>query len=271
LRTYQALVDNYRKAGRYARVKQLFTEVRGTHLVPDEVMYNSAISACYESALRCEGIAWKFALGFFHEMQAEQMSPETEHYSSLITACEKSSQWELALSIPCEMQRRGVNFNVITFTTLMQANLRGDRWEAAVHLFDALSINNDEPNLITYTTVIAAFRAAKRWDLAMRLKIDMEQRGLLPYFTTYLYLIQTCAEAQQWGWVCFNLEEMHARRVDFVHWSHEAVLDAIMGNCPTPEARQRLQELVDDHFSSSFVPTDAQVISSWVRSAIGVE
>ena len=60
--------------------------MKGKHITPNTVNYNTVISACGK------GEQWQEALRLLDEMKKNKIAPNTITYSALISACEKGEQ-----------------------------------------------------------------------------------------------------------------------------------------------------------------------------------
>jgi pentatricopeptide repeat protein len=115
-------------------------------------------------------------------------------YSSIISACEKSSQWERALELLSEMRERGIEPNVITYSAAISACEKGSKWERALELLSEMRQRGLEPNAISFNAAITACEKGAQWERALELLGEMRQRGPAPNIASFTAVMQ-CAVA----------------------------------------------------------------------------
>ena len=102
-------------------------------LTPDEISFNSAISAAEKAG------QWEHAIQLLLKMSAEATAPSTISYNAAISACAKPGEWEAALALAAVMDETGVTCDEITFNCLSNACEKAGCWQLALDLLQKQS------------------------------------------------------------------------------------------------------------------------------------
>ncbi|CAE8656581.1 unnamed protein product [Polarella glacialis] len=107
--TYNAAISACEKGGQWQVALNLLSLVPEARVVPDKISYNAAISACEK------GGQWQLALNLLSLMPEARVMPDEITYNAAISACERSQQLELGLQILWESKERLGSLSVAYF------------------------------------------------------------------------------------------------------------------------------------------------------------
>ena len=92
--------------------------MRENGLVPNAVVYNSAISACRA------GGQWRAAQDLIYRMIDGGIEPTAYHFGCVIDACSRGGAYGKVMLFMRKMEERGLQPDVKTFTTALTACAR---------------------------------------------------------------------------------------------------------------------------------------------------
>ncbi|CAE8656583.1 unnamed protein product [Polarella glacialis] len=107
--TYNAAISACEKVGQWQRALSLLGSMPEARTSPDEISFSASISACGP------GGQWQSALDVLRKMLEQQVMPDEVSYNALISVCERSQQLERGLQLLWESKGRGVSLSVAFF------------------------------------------------------------------------------------------------------------------------------------------------------------
>ncbi|CAE8633602.1 unnamed protein product, partial [Polarella glacialis] len=113
------VLGGYDKGGRWQSSLALLAHLGEIGLAPDEISYNSALSALEK------GHKWPEAIGILSlTMPQRGATPDEISFNSAMSACEKNGQWQMALSMMLRMPRVRLTPDSITYNVVITASSR---------------------------------------------------------------------------------------------------------------------------------------------------
>lgn len=174
---------------------------------PDERSYRSAIIACnqaeheiqrykevYKEEEEDDGDElqwWECSLSLFRRMQEENLLPDVQTYSSVISACQAAGQWQRAIGVLQSMIKQieehnlsspdsTSSLNLFCFNAAIAACEKGGAWVEALSLYENLkSSDKVQPNFVTVNCVIIALDHAGQKELAESIYKDSLKEGIV--------------------------------------------------------------------------------------------
>lgn len=140
-----------------AEVRSLLSDLRKSGLGPSLVHYNVAID---HAAKRGDG---KAALGFFHDLVAEQHAPTVVTFNTTMRACDAAGLWKTTLDLHDAMSDHSVEPNVISFSCAIKATERSCQWARTLELFDSMVTRGLTPSLPAYRAALSASFHNGQW------------------------------------------------------------------------------------------------------------
>ena len=172
-----------------------------------------------------------FAAIFEYNLEGDVIS-----CTSIISACDKSSQWIRALQIFGDL--RDLQLSVVTFNALISALSKG-AWPAALGVLGQLDDWQLQPDVITFNSLISA--VGSEWQLAMELEKMLMEQQLNPNLITYNSLLEACRQAAEWQLALMLLEEMK-RKLDVSIVTYTTAISACAAAVQWKEALDLVQE-----------------------------
>ena len=120
---------------------------------------------------------WECALSLFRRMQEDNLSPDVQTYSSVISCCQAAGQWQRAISVlQCMVKDieegkksdgEALSLNLFCCNAAIAACEKGGAWVEALSLYEMLkSDENLNPNFVTVNSVLIALDQAGQKELA---------------------------------------------------------------------------------------------------------
>jgi len=161
-------------------------------IVPDEISYNAAISACAAAGKSRE------ALEVLEEcVKDENVSPNIYIYTNAIRACAKGGNTQTALDLLGEVRKKGLEVDSYCYTAVMDACTKGKQWKKTLELFDEMEEKGLEPSQVTYSVTISALGNGLQWERALQLLNLMREKGMKANLITYNAAITALAKASK--------------------------------------------------------------------------
>eukprot|EP00529_Nitzschia_sp_RCC80_P000233 CAMPEP_0113493024 /NCGR_PEP_ID=MMETSP0014_2-20120614/28377_1 /TAXON_ID=2857 /ORGANISM="Nitzschia sp." /LENGTH=865 /DNA_ID=CAMNT_0000386871 /DNA_START=122 /DNA_END=2719 /DNA_ORIENTATION=+ /assembly_acc=CAM_ASM_000159 len=196
--TFGALMNACNRARDGSRAVQLLGMMESTYnVVPNEVVYSAAISAC----ARSKPPQTKQALQLLKEAVEERRLPmSVVGFNACISACAQASDYENAISLVARMEdasqhrsssgRSGNGRNTADDDDDGdRTNLDGDDDSSSETKFLI-----PEPDEVTYGTVLAACERGQQWRTLLKYAQSMEERGLVLDGLALTSCLHACAE-----------------------------------------------------------------------------
>jgi pentatricopeptide repeat domain-containing protein 1 len=151
-----------------AEALSLLDEMVGRGLVPNEVTYGVAVTACGN------GGRWEEALDLLDRMRTGGLRINTITYNSAIAALSKAARggassssnnpaavdadvlWEKALHLIKCMEDEGIRRDSFTYSSAIGVCGAGGRWREAVDLIGKMKGDGARPNRVAFTSAITA-------------------------------------------------------------------------------------------------------------------
>ncbi len=110
---------------------------------------------------------WEAALSLFRRMREEDLTPDVQTYSSVISACEAAGQWQRAVGVLRVMMSDGASQepNTFCFNAAIAACEKGGAWLEAVELYERMR-QLVKPNFITMNSLLIALEHADQKEMA---------------------------------------------------------------------------------------------------------
>jgi pentatricopeptide repeat domain-containing protein 1 len=121
---------------------------------------------------------WEAALSLFRRMKEENLTPDAQIYSSVISACESAGQWQRAIGILGAMMNGedGQKPNLFCFNAAIAACEKGGAWLEAVELYERMR-QDVRPNFITINSLLIALENANQKEMAESIYREALQDG----------------------------------------------------------------------------------------------
>lgn len=168
--TFGALMNACNRARDGHRAVKLLRSMEEMYgVVPNEVVFSSAISAC----ARSQPPQSKQALKLLKEaVEERRLAMSVVGFNACISACAQASDWENAISLVTRME---------------EASLRNTT-------DSSLTFTVPEPDAVTYGTVMAACERGGQWRTVLKYAQSMQDRGLLLDGLAMTSCLHACAE-----------------------------------------------------------------------------
>jgi pentatricopeptide repeat domain-containing protein 1 len=110
---------------------------------------------------------WEAALSLFRRMKEEDLTPDIQTYSSVISACEAAGQWQRAIGVLRFMMSDDASQkpNKFCFNAAIAACEKGGAWLEAVELYERMR-QQVKPNFITMNSLLIALENADQKEMA---------------------------------------------------------------------------------------------------------
>ena len=181
-----ALISSCGRGGRADLSLALINEMESKFgAKPDHRSYRSAMIACnqaqHEQVLyRAGGLVneelghiswWECALSLWRRMKEDNLAPDVQTISSVISACESAGQWQRALGILQTVMDGNSNnkgLNLYCFNAAISACEKGGAWIEALDLYERMMDQGGKisPNFVTLNSLIVALDKAGQEELA---------------------------------------------------------------------------------------------------------
>jgi len=257
----------------------LLDEMKGEGIVPSEVTYGVAVTACGN------GGQWKKALELLDRMRDVDLKINTITYNSAIAALSKAARseskqhgnhvggdsndaellWEKALDLIKCMEKEGVRRDSFTFSSAISTCGAAGQWQEAVDLIKAMKGDGIKPNKFAYTSAISACANSKQWEPAYQLFNDVKKDGIQPDIVAYNALIGAGMTAEKPKEV-FDLWQHMCQ-------SHDAKLSpdivtlteviATLDNAAGKVNRERVDEVFSEAVARGLIMRQDSLDTSW--------
>ncbi|CAE7696057.1 unnamed protein product [Symbiodinium sp. CCMP2456] len=180
--TYGAAISACGRGGCWLQAFWLLEEAAASEIEPDDVMLNSAISAC-----RSE---WAAAIALLHRFLSQNIPPTVTTYCAVMTACDRCEQPRKVLSVfgACVAD---VQPNAVAVSLGLRACDAAGWWHAAMRLLHEAAEATVELDGQSFDAALGACRPG-HWRTAMMLlagaerkKLETEAGGWSAIVTTY--------------------------------------------------------------------------------------
>ena len=144
----------------------LFTEMFEALVEPDRISFNSALSACQK------GNEWQLALKLMEQISSYSLQADEFCFTTLLSACEVAG-WERCLSVLNDLNKK-VNLTPVMFGVQMSACERDGAWAAALSTLEAIMASDLIPDALHVGSAANAVRKGQDVEAAWRLLEKMK-------------------------------------------------------------------------------------------------
>eukprot|EP01018_Ginkgo_biloba_P029665 Gb_20774 [translate_table: standard] len=185
-----ALIDMYAKCGSIDDARKVFDKMS----TRDVVSWSAMIAGYAHNGRASE------ALTLFHQMQLEDMKPNSVTFACVLPACAQLGAMQQGKLIHDYIIRSGFESDVIVGTALIDMYAKCGSLEIARKLFDKMS----ERNVVSWSAMIAGYAQNGHANEALKLFDQMQLLGVKPDSVTMVSVLQACAHLgalQQGKWI----------------------------------------------------------------------
>jgi pentatricopeptide repeat domain-containing protein 1 len=182
-----SLIASCGRGGRPDMAIEVLNEMRVYGLQPDTVSYRNAVIACNQAEHEMHRAArnhrevrlaqdevgfawWECALSLLRRMQEEGQQPDTQTFSSAISACESAGQWQRALRVLQSTLDDGDDsrLNLYCFNAAIAACEKGGAWVEALEIYERMKAHGGSlrPNFVTIASLVLALDRGGQKELA---------------------------------------------------------------------------------------------------------
>jgi pentatricopeptide repeat domain-containing protein 1 len=139
---------------------------------------------------------WECAISLLRRMKESDLKPDTQCYSSVISACEAAGEWQQALSLLQSIMDENSNssgeedcvLNLYSYNAAISACEKGGAWVEALDIYERMKEfggKHLQPNIVTLNSLILALDNAGQKELAETVYMEgLRKRILRPWRTT---------------------------------------------------------------------------------------
>eukprot|EP00435_Cladocopium_sp_Y103_P027946 s3065_g6.t3 len=171
----------------------LLDEMKQASLQPDNISYNSCISACEFAAGQKA-----FAAQLVAEMRKASLDADLVTFNASISSCEKVSDWEGALQNLTTMDSSYIQADVVTYGASISACEKGAQWMFALLLLEDMAERRLQSNVVVQTAAISACAKSSKWQTALCILKRMEAKDLLGDVIAHSATINACKKGAAW-------------------------------------------------------------------------
>lgn len=142
-----ATISACARASRWPLALILLQQARRQRQPVAQSSMNAAINACVKSA------SWSVALGILQEVPRTNLAG----YNATIAVCSEGSQWQQALRLLHLMPRARRWPDAFSYSSLLSACHRSSRWELAESIFRSCV-----PNVMSLSSLLSSYVKAQR-------------------------------------------------------------------------------------------------------------
>jgi pentatricopeptide repeat domain-containing protein 1 len=199
-----SLIASCGRGGRPDMAIEVLTEMEAHGLKPNAISYRNAVIACNqaehdERRPKKRGTAeehshkrdeypfqwWECAVSLLRRMQEDDLHPDIQTYSSVISACEAAGEWQRALGILQSMMNEPNSkerLNLYCFNAAIAACEKGNAWVEAVDIFERMKGEGGrilQPTVVTYGSLILALDTAGQKELAVSMYEEAVRKRII--------------------------------------------------------------------------------------------
>jgi pentatricopeptide repeat protein len=176
VRCYNSMITAYARSCRVGNCLELYKEMRECGVQPNTVTFTALITGCTNSKkARGQRAGFNTTLGLFRQMQALQLKPDKQVYTSMLDYCAVTNHMDHASEILDEMRNAGLQPNLITFNVLLKGAAKCGDISLVEQYFTELKQMRLRP---TAPTFVAIFFAISRSSLT---PAEKEMRAVMWY------------------------------------------------------------------------------------------
>ncbi|CAO2829923.1 unnamed protein product [Amaranthus hypochondriacus] len=188
--TYSTLLAGCVKVKRgYMKAQELIKEMEHNEILMDAVTYGTVIALCASNG-RCEE-----ADMYFIRMQAEGLSPNMYHYSSLLNAYAVDGDYKKADKLVQDMQSARLLPNKVIWTTLLKVYVRGGLFEKSSSLLSKLESLGFADDEMPYCILMDGLSKSGKVDEAKSIFDRMNERRVRSDGYSYSIMIAAFCRA----------------------------------------------------------------------------
>lgn len=196
---FHMMIYMHKKAGNYAKARQVFALMAEHGIQQSTVTYNSLMS--FETN-------YKDVAETYDQMQRAGLQPDVVSYALLISAYGKARREEEALAVFEEMLDAGVRPTQKAYNILLDAFAISGMIEQAQVVFKSMRRDRYTPDLCSYTTMLSTYINASDMEGAENFFKRIKRDGFEPNVVTYGTLIKGYAKVNDIEKMMEKYEEM---------------------------------------------------------------
>ncbi|CAK8990924.1 unnamed protein product [Durusdinium trenchii] len=178
----------------WQHVLELLQEFAAKKLVPDTVVYSSAIQILEKNCF------WAYALQLLGEWRHGGHNSDTALYGTTIRCCLRDNRLEDAISLMKEAIKWELRPDTETYEALILDCSLAGHWNWAFFFLKDM-IKDDRPVTSTvYESVLEACQVAGEWKWVLTV-LSLFEEAMQPTKKAYSAALFACQEAQEWEWV----------------------------------------------------------------------
>merc|ERR1719443_659307 len=209
--TYGSMIKAYGRARDIERVRELWHEMRRSHVTPTSITLGCVIDALVNNGFPDE------AFSLVHEIKEDETCQDilnTVIYSTLLKGFAQARQPGRVNDVFEEMKEMGIACNTVSYNTMLDANARTGKMDRADELFREMLASGVTPDVITYSTLVKGYCQAGDIDQGFQVLKDMVNSGVHePDEILYNSLLDGCAKQHRVDDALKLLEDMHKHNV----------------------------------------------------------
>jgi pentatricopeptide repeat protein len=177
--SWNAMIAGYVQNGYIDEAVKVFQKIPN----PDVVSWNTMIAGYAQNGRSME------ALELYQRMKAVGVKPDSNSFSSVLSACTKLAALEQGMEIHEHIVTSGLQSDVCVANALVDMYAKCGDIEKARDLFDKMQ----ERNAISWTAMIGGYAMNGCGKEALKLFEEMQQRsGVIPNHVTFVCVLSAC-------------------------------------------------------------------------------
>eukprot|EP01018_Ginkgo_biloba_P020180 Gb_23075 [translate_table: standard] len=195
--SWTAMVAGYAQNGYVDEALKLFQEMPE----PNVVSWNAMIAGCAQNEHFDE------ALKLFRQMQLTGVNPNSDTFSSVLSACANLAALEHGKEVHEDILRSGFQYNVFVGSGLVDMYAKCGSIVDAFTVFDKMS----RRNVVSWNALIVGYAMHGWGKEALKLFDQMQQCGIKPNHVTFVGVLSACCHAGlvDYGWQYFDCMSQH--------------------------------------------------------------
>ncbi|KAL1220661.1 Pentatricopeptide repeat-containing protein [Cardamine amara subsp. amara] len=177
--TWNTMIERYCRSGLVDEAFKLFEEMKGSNVMPDEMILCNIVSACS----RTGNMSYNRAIYDF--LIENDVRMDTHLLTALVTMYAGAGLMDMAREFFMKMSMR----NLFVSTAMVAGFSKAGRLYDARVLFDRM----ESKDLVSWTTMISGYAESDRPQEALRVFEEMCRSGIKPDEVTMLSVISACA------------------------------------------------------------------------------
>ncbi|KAL8462710.1 hypothetical protein ACS0TY_033654 [Phlomoides rotata] len=181
---YNVTLKVFRKCKDLKGAENLFREMLGRGVTPDNVTFSTIISCARLSSLPEKAVEW------FEKMSSFGCVPDEVTCSVMVDVYGRVGNVEVALSLYDRARSEKWRLDAVTFSTLIRIYGTMRNFDGCLNIYEEMKALGVRPNASVYNSLLDAMGRAKRPWQAKNIYRDMVKNGVQPTWGTYASLIR---------------------------------------------------------------------------------